>query len=150
MIWVRISGIGMVFFLNSCPKFWCPYCVWRCKELYILVGLVRNIEVFDLGLEFWNWFVFGYWSFMQICSKFWHSTMIVKLQRTSMVLFWLVYRGWWRFLTWNRNLDFDSDMVTSLWYTYVKILAVWNCFEDAKNIHVLEVVTGDVDGARGS
>ena len=109
---------------------------------YFLVGLLRKIWVPDCDLEFWNWFVFGYWSFMQICLKFWHTTMIMKLQRSSMVLFWLVYRGWWRFLTWKRNLDFDSDMVTSLWYTYVKIWAVWNCFEDAKNIHVFEVYRG--------
>ena len=93
---------------------------------YFLVGLLRKIWVPDCDLEFWNWFVFGYWSFMQICFKFWHTTMIVKLQRSSMVLFWVVYRGWWRFLTWKRNLDFDSDMITSLWYIYVKIWAVWN------------------------
>ena len=60
----------------------------RCKEcpcpLSHHFGLWRMLEVPDWSLESWSWFVYGHWSMTHPWSKFGHSILILKVQRTSM------------------------------------------------------------------
>ena len=42
------------------------------------------LEVPDWGLESSFWFGYGHWSLIHLCSEFWLSILILKVQRTSM------------------------------------------------------------------
>ena len=116
---------------------------WRCKEhpfpLSTHLGLWRTLEVPDWGLASWSLFGYGHWSLIYLCSEFWLSTMLLKVQRTSMS-----FKSWFGaledaggswlgfgifILIWIWSLVFDIPMF--------QILALYLDFEGAKNINVL-------------
>ena len=79
-----VTGFRRAHILNFGSLSW----FWRCKEhscpLSPHLGLWRMLELPDWGLASWSWFGYGHWSFIQPWFKFWPSTMILKVQRTSM------------------------------------------------------------------
>ena len=125
------------------PNFGSLSWFWRCKEhpcpLSPHSKLWRMMEVPDWGLAFWYYFGNGHWSLLHPWSKFWFSTLILKVQRTSMSLkssfealedaecSWLGFGI--LILIWIWSLVFDIPMI--------QILALYLDFEGAKNIHVL-------------
>ena len=82
------------------PNFGSLFWFCRCKEqscpLSPHLGLLRTLGVHDWGLASWSWFGYGHWSFIQACSEFWLSILILKEQRTSCPL--SSYLGLWRTL----------------------------------------------------
>ena len=100
------------------------------------------LEVPDWGLASWHWFGYGNWYLVQLCSKFWLSILILKVQRTSMCLkswygaledAWSSWLGFRIFiLIWTWSLILDTPM---FW-----IMALHLDFEGAKNNHILKVL----------
>ena len=70
------------------PNFGALSWFWRWKEhpcpLSPDLGLWRMLEVTDWGLASWYWYGYGHWSLVQPYSEFWLSSLILKVQRTSM------------------------------------------------------------------
>ena len=113
------------------------------KNTHVLLdldlGLLRMLEVSDWGLASWFWLGYGHWFLIQPQSKFWLSTLILKVQRTSMSFkssfgaledaggSWLGFGI--LILIWIWSLVFDTPMI--------RILAFYLDFEGAKTIHIL-------------
>ena len=78
-----ITGLWHTNDPNFGPLSW----FWRCKEhacpLSPRLGIWRTLEVPDWDFASWSWLVYGYWSSVHPCSKFWLSPLILKVQRTS-------------------------------------------------------------------
>ena len=70
------------------PNFGSLSWFWRCKEhpcpLSPHLGLWRTLQLPDWGFASSSWFRYGQWSLIYLCSKFWLSIFILKMQRTSM------------------------------------------------------------------
>ena len=129
---------------------------WRCKVQPCPssphLGLWRTLGVPDCCLVPWSWFRYGHWSLIHLWSKFWLSILILKVQRTSMSFkssfgalgdtggAWLGFGI--LILIWIWSLVFAKSMFG--------ILALYFDFEDAKNIHILQVLNLDLEGTEGS
>ena len=76
--------------------------------LYFLFGLLRKYRFLTGVWNFWSWFVCGYWSLTQICSKFRFLHWFCSYKEHPWFYFDWSFRGWcWRFLTEPWNIDFD-------------------------------------------
>ena len=95
-----------------------------------------------LGLAYLSWFGYGHWSLICLWPKFWLSIMILKVQRTSMS-----FKSWFGALevVGGSSLGFGILKLIWIWSLVFgtsirQILALCLDFEDAKNIHVLQVL----------
>ena len=129
--------------LNHNPNFCSLSSFLRCKEhpcpLSPDMGLWRMLEVSYWGLVSWSLFRYNHWSLIYQWSQFWPSTLILKVQRTSMSFKspfvaledaggpWLGFDTLILILIWS--LVFDMPMIP--------FLALYLDFKGAKNIHVL-------------
>ena len=87
----------------------------NAKNIQVLLwGIGRHCR----GLASWSWFGYGPWSLIHWWSKFWLYLGFegAKNIQVLQVLIWGIGRHC-RFLTGVWQLDHDSDMVPSLWYT---------------------------------
>ena len=137
-----VTGIWYSHVPNFASLSW----FWRCKEhlcpLSPDFGLWSGLKVPNWVLGSWSWFGYGHWSLIQLSSKFWLFILVLKLQRTSMSLkSWFVdlmgtggscFRFSILIFLLIRSLVFDTPNFQSL--------ALYLNFDDAKNIHFLEVL----------
>ena len=128
------------------PNFGSLSWFWRCKEhpcpLSPHLGLWRMLEVPDLGLASWSWFLYGQWSLIHPCSKFQLSILILKVQRTSMS-----FKSWFGTLedTGESSLGFGILILIWIWSLVSDTPMIWIFvlyldFEGAKNINVLQIL----------
>ena len=132
-----VTGLWYTHILNFGSLSW----FWRCKEhpcpLSHHLGLWRMPEVPDWGLATWSWFGYDQWSLTHPYSEFWLSSLILKVQRTSMS-----FKSWFGaledaggswlgfgilILIWIWSLVFGTPMI--------QISALY-LVEDTRNIHV--------------
>ena len=93
---------------------------WRYKEHPCCSSeLWGMLEIPDWGLESWSWFIYGHWSLIHPCSKFW-LYLDFEGRKNTYVLLVLIWgcRGCWRFLTGVWHLNLDLDMVFGVWYNH--------------------------------
>ena len=128
------------------PNFGSLSWFWSCKEhrcpLSPDLGLWRMLEVPDRGLASFSWFGYCKWSLINPWSKFWLSTLILKVQRTSMSI-----KSWFGALVGAGEswLEFGLLILIGIWSLVfykpmIQILALYLDIEGAKNIHVLQVI----------
>ena len=95
------------------------------------------LEVHDWGLAFWSLFEYEHWSLKHPWFNFWHSILILKVQRTSMSFKSsfgaLEYAGW--SLLGFGILILSCILSLVFYISMTKILALYLIFEGAQNIH---------------
>ena len=128
------SNFGSLSWFRRCKKHPCP--------LSHHLGIWRMLEVPDWGLVSWYWFGYGHWSFLHPYSEFWLSSLISKVQRTSMS-----FKSWFGLLEDAGGSLLGSGSLFLIWiwslvfYTPMfQIFALYPDFEGSKNMNVLQVV----------
>ena len=100
------------------------------------------LEVPDQSFTSCSCFGYGHWSLIHPWSNFLLFILILKVQRTSMSL-----KSWFGALDYARGsrLGFGILILIRIWSVVfdmpmIKVLALYLNFEDAKNIHALQVL----------
>ena len=125
--------------LIICSLYW----FWRCKEhprpLNPDLGGLIILEVCDWGFGSWTWFGYIHLPLKHQWFKFWLSSLILKMLRTSVSFnswCWALKEAWG---SWLEILILILIWSVLLFTSIIHILDLYLSFEGAKNIYALWV-----------